>query len=368
MSTIVIASGGTGGHLYPTIAVAEAIRAVHPELRIVFVGTHDRIESREVPKLGFEFFPIRIQAPGRSPVQLLKFPTMLYGAYRRSKAILKEVGASAFLGGGAYLSVPVALAAKNAGIPVSLLEINAVVGRANRTLATKADKIFVSYPEAINQFPQAIRSSIQTIGTPVRDGILHRMDAQSARTKFNIDPDRTTLLVFGGSLGARSINAAMAKSIKTFIEAGVNVIWQTGSSAKVNDLRQEFEIPGRVWIREFISEMPAAYAAADLVVSRAGASTLAELSTLGKTAILVPYPLAAMDHQTKNAEAYSSRGAARVITDEQLPLNFEASVLELLNNEELRMSYAKKMLASENITAGNVVAEYLIGQAMRTKK
>ena len=149
MATIVIASGGTGGHLYPTIAVAEKIRESNPEIRIVFIGTPDRIEAREVPKAGFEFFPIEIKAPGKSIGSLLKFSALYYKALRRSKRILNEVGASAFLGGGAYLSVPVAFAAKRRRIPIALLEINAVIGRANRIIAKDADKVFVSYAETI---------------------------------------------------------------------------------------------------------------------------------------------------------------------------------------------------------------------------
>ncbi|HYM20080.1 MAG TPA: undecaprenyldiphospho-muramoylpentapeptide beta-N-acetylglucosaminyltransferase [Candidatus Kapabacteria bacterium] len=360
MSTIVIASGGTGGHLYPTVAIAEAIRASHPELRIVFIGTNDRIESREVPRLGFEFFPIEIKAPGRSLMSLAKFPFKYYKAFRRSKKILAEVNASAFLGGGAYLSVPVAFAAKRRGIPIALLEINAVAGRANRVLAKDADKIFISYKEAESQFTSSVASKLELIGTPVRDSLAEKIDVVDARKHFGLDPARKTLLVFGGSLGARSLNAAMMKSVRTFLDHGMNIIWQTGSSANIGELTKEFGNADRICIREFISEMPEAYAGSDVVVARAGASTLAELSTLGKPAILVPYPLAAANHQERNALAYSNRGAARVIADNEIGARLETEVLSLMSDDMVRSEMAKKMFSPENITARNVVAEYLV--------
>jgi UDP-N-acetylglucosamine--N-acetylmuramyl-(pentapeptide) pyrophosphoryl-undecaprenol N-acetylglucosamine transferase len=150
--------------------------------------------------------------------------------------------------------------------------------------------------------------------------------------------------------------------MKTFLDAGLNIIWQTGTSENLEQLKQVYPDTSRICIRQFISEMPEAYAASDLVAARAGASTLAELSTIGKAAILVPYPFAAMDHQSKNAIAYRDKGAAQVITDAELPNNFESSVLSLMNDDERREEMAKKMHASENITARNVVAEYLISQ------
>lgn len=364
MATIVIASGGTGGHLYPTIAIAEAIRESHPEIRIVFIGTPDRIEAREVPRSGFEFFPIEIKAPGRSIGKLLSFSMQYYKALRRSKKILEEVEASAFLGGGAYLSVPVAFAAKRKRIPIALLEINAVIGRANRIIAKDASKIFVNYLEAIKQFRGVKPSKVEVIGTPVRDGLRKHITATDGRKHFGLDPIRKTLLVFGGSLGARSLNEAMQQSVQKFLDEGLNIIWQTGPSLSSEAVREIFPDHTRIYIREFITEMPEAYAASDLVVCRAGASTLAELSTLGKAAILVPYPLAVKDHQTKNADTFRDRGAARIITDRELPMKFEAEVLSLLRDSEALEQLRTAMHAKENLTARTVVADYLVKQAM----
>ncbi len=357
---IVIASGGTGGHLYPTIAVAERIRATHPEIRIVFVGTPNRIEAREVPKAGFEFRPITISAPGKSPAQLLQFPFQYQRAYWKSQAILQELDAEVFLGGGAYLSVPVAFAARRKRIPIALLEINAVVGRANKVLSRIADKIFLSYPEAESEFRDVLKKKLEIIGTPVRTSLGEKMDSQEARKYFGLDPNKKTLLVFGGSLGARSLNEVMVHSAKRFLETGMNLIWQTGASANISEIRNEFESVSNICISDFISEMPIAYAAADLVVSRAGASTLAELATLGKPAVLVPYPLAVKNHQEINAQAYESSGAAKVIHDSELASYFESIVLELMGDDEQRKKMSEKMRTRENITARNVVALWLI--------
>ncbi|MEP7234998.1 MAG: UDP-N-acetylglucosamine--N-acetylmuramyl-(pentapeptide) pyrophosphoryl-undecaprenol N-acetylglucosamine transferase, partial [Ignavibacteriota bacterium] len=240
--TIVIASGGTGGHLYPTIAVAEEIRVIDPEIRVVFVGTSNRIESKEVPRAGFEFRPIEISAPGRSFNQLIKFPLQYQKAYLLSQKILRELGPSAFLGGGAYLSVPVAFAAKRKRIPISLLEINAVAGRANKLLSKSAERIFLSYPETKSEFPNVEASKLKIVGTPVRNSLeIGLPDRQTALEYFGLKQDHKTLLVFGGSLGARSLNEAMIQSAQKLLDTGMNIIWQTGASADVEGTEELLE-------------------------------------------------------------------------------------------------------------------------------
>ena len=359
--TIVIASGGTGGHLYPTIAVAEEIRTSYPEIRVVFIGTPDRIEAKEVPRAGFEFRSIEISAPGKSFPQLLKFPLQYQRAYRRSQGILDELDAGAFLGGGAYLSVPAAFAARKKRIPIALLEINAIAGRANKLIARSADKIFLSYPETLAEFANIPRTKIVVVGTPVRNSLeVNLLDQATARKHFGIDPNRKTLLVFGGSLGARSLNDSMKRSAKKFLESGMNVIWQTGGAANISEIQKEFPSESNICITEYITEMPIAYAAADLIVSRAGASTLAELATLLKPAILVPYPLAVKNHQEINARAYESSGAAKVIRDSDLTSLLEPAVLELMADDARRMAMSEKMRTREKITARNVIAQWLV--------
>lgn len=361
MKSIVIAAGGTGGHLYPAIAVADEIRSINPDIRIVFIGTSNRIESREVPRLGYEFYPIEIAAPGKSIGQLIRFPLMYMKAVRRSIQIMRDIKPSAFMGAGAYLSLPIAQAAKKLKIPVALLEINAVVGRANKILARGADKIFLAYPESKGDFDRSLHDKIQITGTPVRPNlILNKISQADARTQFRLDPERRTLLVFGGSLGAKSLNEAMKKSVTRFLVAGLNVIWQTGPTANFDELKVVFTDTANLALLPYINDMGAAYAAANLVISRSGASTLAELATLGKPAILVPYPLAVKNHQEHNARAFELSGAAIVILDAELREKFEEMALGLVFDEPKLRLMQEKMLQRENKDARKVVARWLL--------
>lgn len=360
-SCIVIASGGTGGHLYPTIAVAEEIRAERPDIRIAFIGTADRIEAREVPKAGFEFFPIDIQAPGRSIKSLSKFPFKYLKASRRARQLLTDLLPNAFLGGGAYLSLPAGFAARSRRIPIGLLEINAVPGRANKVLTSIADKIFVAYPEAIEGFSKASAGKIEVVGTPVRASLAASlMNTAEAKAFWGLRPDRKTLLVFGGSLGARSLNDAMMENVDNFIGQGYNIIWQTGKSADVKVLLSRFPDRSAVVIQEYINEMDKAYAASDLVVARAGASTLAELATLGKAAILVPYPQAVKNHQEHNARAFEKADAAMVILDDKIRFQLGNAVPQLMEDEAIRTRMSQNILGRENKQARKVVAQWLI--------
>ena len=360
---IVIGSGGTGGHLYPTIAVAEEIRKERPDIRIVFIGTQDRIEAREVPRAGFEFFAINIQAPGKSIVSLARFPFQYLKASRRAKHLLQELSASVFLGGGAYLSVPIAFAAKSQHIPIALLEINAVPGRANKVLAPVAEKVFVAYPEAVSGFGKANTEKIEVVGTPVRISLVNStQNPQDARKYFGLRQDKKTLLVFGGSLGARSINEAIAGQANEFLKHGYNIIWQTGKSADASHLQHQFPDRSSIAIFEYINEMDKAYAACDVVVSRAGASTLAELATLGKPAILVPYPLAIRNHQEHNARAFERADAAIVITDDRLNEYLGEAVERLMHSDSDRLHMSEKIRNRENKEARKVVAQWLIAR------
>lgn len=360
-SCIVIASGGTGGHLYPTIAVAEEIRAERPDIRIAFIGTADRLESREVPKAGFEFFPIDIQAPGRSIGSLIKFPLKYLKASRSAKRLLSELSPDVFLGGGAYLSVPVAFAARSKRIPLALLEINAIPGRANKVLASAADKIFIAYPEAIGGFGKSTTARIEAIGTPVRASLSAQdLSQNEARAYLGLRQDKKTLLVFGGSLGARSINLAMTQHLDGLLKQGYNIIWQTGKSGDVKTLRSQYPNRASVLILDYINEMGKAYAASDVVVSRAGASTLAELATLGKAAILVPYPFAVKKHQEHNAKAFERAEAAIVIGDDQLNEQLAPMVKQLMENDSKRARMSENIRSRENKQARKVVAQWLI--------
>lgn len=360
--TVLIAAGGTGGHLYPAIAVADAIRKSHPDIKIIFVGT-DRIESREVPRAGYEFHQIDIQAPGRSIKSLATFPFALSKSVLDAMRLISRERPMAMLSGGAYLSVPVGIAAWSYHVPIALLEINSVAGTANKFLARLAQKLFVAYPESLTQFPASLRGDATVSGTPVRGdlGAIPQSQAE-ARSALGLNPARKTIFAFGGSLGARAINEAMRSAASAFTQAGYNVLWQTGKGNATEELQHEFGSDEHLQIHEYIYDMERAYAAADLVICRAGASSLAELSHLGKPAVLVPYPHAAANHQEANARAFESNGAAILLRDVELKDRLQPEVLALMQDETKLSSMAQAMKARERHDAAKTIADWLTAQ------
>lgn len=356
--TIIIASGGTGGHLYPTIAIADEIRKQDPTARVIFVGTSDRIEAREVPRAGYEFRAISIEAPRKSIGSMLLFPYKMLKAVIDCISIINETNACGFLGGGAYLSVPVGIAAWIRNLRFGLLEINSIGGSANKLLSRFAKRIFLAYPESKKDFANA-SDRVQISGTPVRHNLGAELNPAEARQAFGLDPARETILVFGGSLGAKAINEAMLEAAQPLADRGYNIIWQTGKSANVDELRAKIARPS-VHIAEYIFEMDKAYTAADLVVARAGASTLAELSQIGKPAILVPYPFAADNHQEHNARAYEQEGAAIVLRDQELKQQLLPAVMKLMSDASARDTMTRAMKQRENKQAARTVAEWLL--------
>jgi UDP-N-acetylglucosamine--N-acetylmuramyl-(pentapeptide) pyrophosphoryl-undecaprenol N-acetylglucosamine transferase len=359
--TILIAAGGTGGHLYPAIAVAEEIREMHPDVKVVFVGTRDRIEAKEVPRAGFPFHPIDIHAPRRSFASMLTFPFKFAKAIMDCMSLMRKEKPSAMLGAGAYLSVPVGIAAWLSGIPIALLEINSIPGSANKFLARFAKNIFLAYSESVAKFPFRISGTTTVCGTPVRANLGNIGMAQEvAREAFGLNPSRTTILAFGGSLGARAINEAMRECAGTLAAQGYNVLWQTGHNTNVSELQKQFANVPNVHITEYIYEMEQAYRAADLVVCRAGASSLAELAHMEKPAILVPYPFATADHQEHNARSFEQDGAAVVLRDNELNVKLGQTIFALLGEPERLMAMSKAMKQRDNPNAAKIVAEWLI--------
>ena len=264
------------------------------------------------------------------------------------------------LGGGAYLTIPAGMAAWAYHVPIALLEINSVAGTANKLLAYIADKLFIAYPESRDQFPKRVAASATVSGTPVRRNPGYESISQvEARNAFGLDPSRTTVLVFGGSLGARALNEAMQGIAGDLVAHGCNVLWQTGKSAKIDELQMQFINVPNVRVIDYIYEMEKAYCAADLVVCRAGASSLAELARFGKPAVLVPYPHAAANHQEKNATAFERENAAIVLRDNELKEKLKSTVLELIGNTERLHSMSQAMRQRDNPNAAGTVAEWL---------
>ncbi len=313
---VLFAGGGTGGHLYPGIAMASELQRAVPGVSVSFAGTASGIEATEVPRLGYRLhlLPSRGLKRGRSPKELLANVGVLAGfvsAVLQSMSLIRRERPSVVVGTGGYVSAPVLLAAQLMGRRTLIQEQNAFPGLTTRLLAQRATELHLSFEESRRFFKR--REGLFVTGNPARP--FDPMDPAEARRRFGLDPARPTLLVFGGSRGARSINNALL-AFAPKLAGKVNLIWQTGS-LDFPRIDKEVKASGSLWVAPYIEEMGPAYAAADLVVCRAGASTLAELTNLGKPSILVPYPYAAADHQRHNALALVRAGASLMIEDDR---------------------------------------------------
>ena len=313
---VLVSGGGTGGHIFPALSIANEVRRRHPDAKILFVGAEGRMEMEKVPAAGYNIIGLPVSGFDRKHLlRNFKVVARLFKSMGLARKILKDFKPDIAIGVGGYASGPMLKEAQKQGIPTLLQEQNSYAGVTNKLLAAKADCICVAYEGMERFFP---KDKIVLTGNPVRRNLLEcGATPEQARQAMGMDPNKKTILIIGGSLGARSINNAIIDGLAKLGEAyGIQVIWQTG---KIYDqrCREALEASGvkNVSQMAFISNMDMAYRAADLVVSRAGASSISELQLLGKAAILVPSPNVAEDHQTKNALALSTRDAAILVTD-----------------------------------------------------
>lgn len=357
---IIISGGGTGGHIYPAVAIANELREIHPDIELLFVGAEGKMEMEKVPKAGYEIIGLPIAGINRSNVfSNIGFPFKLINSLRKAHKIIKEFKPDAVVGVGGYASGPTLIAAGWMGVPTLIQEQNSFAGLTNKFLSKKAKKICVAY-SGMEQFFSA--DKIRLTGNPVRSDIAKQTVAKLAALEhFNLSPDRKTVLIIGGSQGARSINEAIAKDIKLLITNNIQLIWQTGTTFidKAREAIAHFPC-NRVVVSEFIYEMPYAYAAADVVASRAGALSVSEICLVGKPAILVPFPHAAEDHQTQNAMSLVNSGAAWMVEDKNAGAELAATILKLCGDETSRTDLSKncKKLAKPN--AGKEIAEEVL--------
>ncbi len=323
---VLFAGGGTAGHVFPAIAVARELQRTRPDVEPVFVGTKDRLEGRLVPEAGFELHHIDVLSlPRRPSPSLLRVPFALRNAVQRCTRIIEEVGAEAVVTFGGYVSLPAAWAAGRLGLPLVVHEQNAVPGLSNRLAARWADRVAISFPGSADRFREPERTVVT--GNPVREAILD-LDREAEREKaaraFRLRWVPRNLLVFGGSQGARSVNRAMVETFGLWGGHDVQILHAAGlrlyseTAALWEQARASGEDGPRVRCVDFIDDMDAAYAVADIVVCRAGATSIAELTALGVPAVLVPYPHATADHQLHNARALAQAGGAVVIEDREL--------------------------------------------------
>jgi len=330
---ILISGGGTGGHIYPALAIANAWMEKHPDSEILFVGAEGKMEMQKVPEAGYRIQGLPVAGLQRKlTLANLSFPIKLWRSLRIASRIVNEFKPQVVVGVGGYASGPVLYAAQSKGIPTLLQEQNSYAGLTNKILAKKAAKICVAYPEMDRFFP---KEKIKLTGNPVRKDLLDLAGKRElGQQKFGLDTNRKTILVLGGSLGARTLNLAMLKQMVDLEKEGYQVLWQSGKFY-FKEMEAALAKAGltHIHLHEFIREMDLAYSAADLIVSRAGALSVSELCLVGKPVIFVPSPNVAEDHQTKNATACVNQGAAVLLPDALAVDQFKNYIDELLQQE-----------------------------------
>lgn len=340
----ILSGGGTGGHIFPAVAIANALRDNWPNAEILFVGANGRMEMEKVPAAGYKIIGLNIRGIQRKfSLSNLTLPLTLFKALVKAGKIIDEFKPAVAIGVGGYASGALLFMATRKNIPTLIQEQNSYAGVTNKLLGKRVNKICVAYPGMEKFFP---KSKLVLSGNPVRKDLIHPIGRAEALKFFGLSADKPSLLVVGGSLGARSVNESILAALPSLHAQGIQLIWQTGTpfKEKAEEALKTGNYDGFV-TRAFIPEMQMAYAAADLVVSRAGALAVAEIALLGKAAILVPFPFASEDHQTSNAKALSEHGAAVLIADKDAAAQLQTAILELMQDEKRRSelgSEAKK--------------------------
>ena len=366
---IIVSGGGTGGHIFPAISIANAIKEMRPNTEILFVGAEGRMEMQRVPAAGY---PIKgLPVAGFDRKNLFKnIPVLikLFKSQRMAKQIIKEFRPHAAVGVGGYASGPTLKVAGNLGIPTLLQEQNSYAGVTNKLLAKKAHKICVAY-EGMERFFD--KNKIILTGNPVRQGLLnHSINREEAIRSFHLDPTKKTVLILGGSLGARTINQCVIENLGKIKTSGVQFIWQTGK-IYINEAIAAIANAGDVTmlhVTDFISNMASAYSAADLVISRAGAGSISEFCLLEKPIILVPSPNVAEDHQTKNALALVNKNAALYVKDTNAKEELIDKAIQTVNQPGLLNNLSINIGKLAFTDSANIIAKEVIKLAEKYKK
>lgn len=339
LNRVIISGGGTGGHIFPAIAIANQIKIHNPDAKILFVGAKGKMEMEKVPKAGYEIRGLNIAGLQRKlSLKNLALPFKVLGSMWEARNIIKEFKPQAAIGVGGYASAPLLYAASRMGVKTFLQEQNAFAGLTNKILGKKATLVFTAYPNMETYFGDKVK----ICGNPVRQSVLVETNRAEALRKFNLE-DKKTILFVGGSLGARVLNQFLKLHVDKLIANGYQIIWQAGSSyyaahPELKELNQK-----ELHICAFIENMNEAYAAADIVVSRAGALAISELAQLKKACILVPSPYVADDHQTKNAEVLSSNNAAVLVKENEVGEDLMNAIDALMENESQRENLRKEI-------------------------
>lgn len=332
---VIIAGGGTGGHIFPAVAIGHALQRLQPGTELLFVGAEGRMEMEKVPQEGFRIIGLDIAGFNRSNMlKNLALPFKMLKSALKARAILKEFRPHAVVGVGGYASFPMLNAAQRKGIPTLIQEQNSFAGKANQMLGKKAKAICVAYEHMDRFFP---KETLVMTGNPVRKSIsASKIGHEEGQQWLGMDAAKKTILVVGGSLGAKSINEAVDAHLEEVLAGDVQLIWQTGKPYYQQALQRVRGFEDKVKVFEFIREMDHAYAAADVVVSRAGALAIAELCIVARPVVFVPFPYAAEDHQTSNAMALVGHNAALLVKDNEAKTELVKKLKTLLHDPAMQ--------------------------------
>ncbi len=358
---VIISGGGTGGHIFPAVSIANAIKELRPDAKILFVGALGRMEMQRVPAAGYEIKGLPICGFDRK--NLLKNIAVLFKIWKSqqmAKKIIKDFQPQVAVGVGGYASGPTLNKAASMGIPCLIQEQNSYAGVTNKLLAKKAQKICVAYDGMERFFPA---DKIIKTGNPVRQSLLETtVSREDAVRSFGLVPNKKTILLVGGSLGARTINESVMQHLGLVRKSNVQFVWQTGKyyHAQIMEQLEKEGKPDNLIVTDFISDMGVAYKAADLVISRAGASSISEFCLIGKPVILVPSPNVAEDHQTKNAMALVNVGAALYMKDSEAPALLLRTAVDAVNNQEELESLKENILKLALPDSATIIAKEVI--------
>lgn len=355
---IIIAGGGTGGHIFPAIAIANAIKQLAPDTEILFVGAKGKMEMEKVPQAGYKIEGLDIAGFNRSSlIKNIGLPFKLVKSFFQVRKIINEFKPNAVVGVGGYSSFPVLKQAQLKGISTFVHESNSFAGRTNILLGKKATRVFVASDGMEKFFPP---SKIIISGNPVRKSIVQSTVSRSQACRFfNLDENKITVLAVGGSLGARSINVALADKLDAFETHNLQLIWQTGKTTAA-EYKDKAKAHMNIWVDDFITQMEMAYAAADIVISRSGAMAVTELCVAKKPVIFVPFPFAAEDHQTVNAQTLVNKKAALMIKDKEANEKLIGMTISLAENKELQAELSENIGKLAVTNADEVIAREIL--------
>lgn len=337
---IILSGGGTGGHIYPAISIANELKARYPKAKFLFVGANDKMEMEKVPEAGYDIEGLWISGIQRKlTLKNLSFPFKLISSLLQSRKILKQFKPDVAIGTGGFASGPLLQMAVSKGVPSLIQEQNSYPGITNKILSKKADKICVAYDNLERFFP---KNKIVKTGNPVREDLLDISDRGiEGKDHFKVKHSKTVLLVLGGSLGARRINQLIENKLEFFQMQNVEVIWQSGKL--YYDEYKKYSGKESIQVHAFLNNMSLAYGVADIIISRAGASSVSELCIVGKPVIFIPSPNVAEDHQTKNAKAIVDENGALLIKESDLEVDFENRFSSLIQSESKRQELSKNI-------------------------